>query len=808
MINHFLKATIKTRPVAHILIASIVLSALIPVSILGYKLYDMAWDNAWREITEKHQLLAENLSHPVSMYVKDRRQVLNILGNTILGLKHNELTPVIKSLIRNTLTSVEGFHSISWIDLQGNIIYNQFSESYHPFFDVNLKNNSAFITASSGVWSVTNVLTSPISGEPVLLLGIPVVDQNDVVKSVLIAELDTLTLEVLRKNIKFGIGGHSAFVDHNGRAIAHPNPDWAAEAKDLSHINVVQFMMSGKTGVTEFYSPFVKENMVVGYTSVPELGWGIMVPQPKSEVEKQVNDILYTQLKWGIIGIAIAILLGYFLNRWITYPINRLVNGTNELLTSEFKNDIPMLSIYAPKEIQKLANALSTLQEATNKSHDEINSFNASLQEKVESATQQIRSANKQLEIVAYEAEQASRAKSSFLANMSHELRTPMNAIIGYSEILEEDARDCDALMLIPDIHKILHAGKHLLTLISDILDLSKIEAGKMEMFLETFDLQDLIDDIHMTLEPLAEKNSNEFEIVIQDDLGEMHSDITKVKQILYNLLSNAFKFTHNGKVSLIVSRATYSEKDMYKFIVSDTGIGMTDEQMQTLFHEFSQADTSTTRKYGGTGLGLAISRFFSHMLLGDIDVSSKTGEGSKFTLMLPAHVAIDQNFSVPESKLPSLPQTTPEEQRFNSSNNTWKGEDRRKKISTVLIVDSDPHSREIIERILRKKGFHTHTVEKLTEGLAIAKEHQPNIISIDMNLPEEENWNMIDEIKKDASLENVPLLVLTMFDEEGKALENQGASAYLTKPITRNQIEQVIKHLARRSSRNKKNQI
>ena len=803
--TEFLKKRFQSQPVVNIILTSIVLTALIPISFLGYKLYNVAWDNAWREIAEKHQLLAENLSPSVSMYVNDRKQILQVLAKEVAELAPNKASKVPATLIRDILDSVSGFHSISWASVEGNILHSQFVELYHPHFDVNLSNSETFVKAVEGQWGVSNVITSPISGEPNLLMVQPVKNKEGKVVSILVGELDTLVLEELRANIKFGIGGHSAFVDEVGRAIAHPNPDWAAEAKDLSHINVVQFMMQGKTGVTEFYSPFVKENMVVGYTSVPELGWGIMVPQPKSEVEKQVNDLLYAQLQWGLFGLAIAIFLGFLLGRWVTRPINNLVSGTNKLLTSQFTHDLPALSVYAPKEIQKLSEALSTLKLAINSSHNEINDLNESLQQKVQDATFQLRDANKQLEIVAHEAEQASRAKSSFLANMSHELRTPMNAIIGYSEILEEDARDYNATELIPDIHKILHAGRHLLTLISDILDLSKIEAGKMEMHLETFDLQDLVDDIHLTLEPLAITNNNNFNTKVDGELGEMRADITKVKQVLFNLLSNAFKFTRHGDVSLHVSPITIDDKEMYQFIVEDTGIGMSEDQMQSLFMEFSQADTSTTRKYGGTGLGLAISRFFCHMMYGDIDVSSEPGKGSKFVVTLPRLVRLDSEYTPlpPKQQDDSLP--SPEDYRFgNNESSNWSGEDRRKKITTVLIIDSDPHSREIIERILRKKGFNTHTVSELTEGLEIAKEHQPNIISLDMELPQKESWDAINEIKNDAALEDVPLLVLTMLNEEGKALEELGASAYLTKPVTRGQLEQVIQHLARKSSRRK----
>ena len=618
-----IKNFFQAQSIVSIILTSALLAAIIPISFLSYKLYDVAWDNAWREISEKHQLLAQNIAPSVSLYVDNHKQFLQALSYEFPEKNTKNIPPSLDSLINSTLGSLEAFHSLSWIDLDGNILVRKFKEIYHPLNSVNLKNNPSFVKASQGEWTISNSIISPISGEPALLMAQPIKDKTGKVTSILLAELEILMLEELRAKIKFGIGGHSAFVDQKGRALAHPNREWAAQAKDLSHINVVKEMMAGKTGVTEFYSPFVKENMVVGYTSVPGLGWGIMVPQPKSEVEKQVNAILYSELQWGIIGLIIALVAAFLLGRRVTSPINRLAAGTKQLTTSGFIGELPTLSEYTPREIQELAHALSTLNHGFQDSQSEIKQLNSSLQEKVDKATTDLTKANEKLEISVYEAQMASRAKSSFLANMSHELRTPMNAILGYSEILEEDVKDGYVKGLIPDIQKIQHAGKHLLALISDILDLSKIEAGKMEIHLETVDLKDLIEDVAVTIDPLADKNNNEFEVKFDNSLGVIRADITKLKQILFNLLSNSFKFTHDGRVSLNVSRFNLNNQDMFKFVVSDTGIGMTKKQIETLFTEFSQADTSTTRKYGGTGLGLTISRFFCHMMNGDIEVKS-----------------------------------------------------------------------------------------------------------------------------------------------------------------------------------------
>ncbi|WP_445241711.1 sensor histidine kinase [Microcoleus vaginatus] len=289
------------------------------------------------------------------------------------------------------------------------------------------------------------------------------------------------------------------------------------------------------------------------------------------------------------------------------------------------------------------------------RAQEALSKAKAQLEMTVDQRTAQLTAANKLLRIeiaerkraeialqeALHKAEAASRAKSTFLANMSHELRTPLNAIIGYSEMLQEEALESGLKDIIPDTQKIYNAGKHLLTLINDILDLSKIEAGRMELYLEKFDLSNLIEEVVATLHPLVEKNHNQLQVSCSENLGVMYADLTKVRQILFNLLSNALKFTEGGTVLLSATREPAGGSDWVYLQVSDTGIGMSVEQQQGLFQPFIQGDASTTRKYGGTGLGLAISRLFCQMMGGDITVESQLDVGSTFTVNLKAEVDI-----------------------------------------------------------------------------------------------------------------------------------------------------------------------
>jgi len=369
-------------------------------------------------------------------------------------------------------------------------------------------------------------------------------------------------------------------------------------------------------------------------------------------------------------------------------------------------------------------------------------------------------------------AEEASRAKSAFLANMSHELRTPLNAIIGYSEILEEETRDEGPPENVRDLRRIQAAGKHLLSLINDVLDLSKIEAGKMTLYPETFAVAPMVEEMITTLQPAAERNANRLVLRMPEDLGSMYADITKVRQILFNLISNACKFTEHGTVTLDVERREGIE-DRLVFRVSDTGIGMTPHQQSNLFQYFTQADSSTARKYGGTGLGLAISQRFTHMMSGEIHVASVSGEGSVFTLELPAKVPLDAG---------ELAQATLTQEPAQDA--TGPGGDA----TTVLVIDDDPAVRDLMTRFLGKMGYLAVPAPSGPEGLRLARQLRPGIITLDVVMPDMSGWDVLNELKADPELSSIPVIMITIVDSEAIGLA-RGASNYLMKPIDRDRL-------------------
>ena len=373
-------------------------------------------------------------------------------------------------------------------------------------------------------------------------------------------------------------------------------------------------------------------------------------------------------------------------------------------------------------------------------------------------------------------AESSNQAKSTFLANMSHELRTPLNAVIGYSEMLIEDAEDQGQTDLVPDLNRINAAGKHLLTLINDILDLSKIEAGKMDIHLETFDIPRMIDEVANTIQPLVETNGNTMVVDCGDDVGAVYSDLTKVRQTLFNLLSNACKFTKKGSISLKVKKEAWDNGLWYTFRVIDTGIGMTSDQMEKIFEAFLQADSSTTRDFGGTGLGLTISKRLCEMMGGTLDVESEVGVGSTFTLRLPIKSTQEESLPIPQS----APQAPTAESAAAQSR-------------CVLVIDDDPIVLDLMKRTLTKEGFQVRTAPSGAEGLRLAREINPEVITLDVLMPGMDGWAVLSKLKEEPKLADIPVIMLTILNDTsmGYAL---GASDYLTKPFNRSQLVAILK--------------
>ncbi|MCC7125591.1 MAG: response regulator [Acidobacteria bacterium] len=377
-------------------------------------------------------------------------------------------------------------------------------------------------------------------------------------------------------------------------------------------------------------------------------------------------------------------------------------------------------------------------------------------------------------------AEEASVAKSTFLANMSHELRTPLNAIIGYSEMLEEDAVAQDQANAAADLRKVTGAGRQLLSLITDVLDLSKIEAGRMDVSCESFAAAPLFRTVLDTSDALARARDNALSADGIDTLGTLYTDATKLQQVLLNLTGNACKFTSHGRVHLAARREPGPGGDWLVVDVQDTGIGITADQLGRLFHEFSQADASTTRRFGGTGLGLAISQRLCQLLGGAITVESRFGHGSTFTVRVPVHAPVSDT-RISTGSASGLRIVRPTRPRAGTAVDSVPPINAFG--NSVLVIDDDPGNRELLSRVLTRAGFGVRSAPSAAEGLRSIDALRPAAIILDLVLPDGHGWSLLEQLNADAELASIPVVVVSILDDRGRSLE-AGAVDHLVKPV------------------------
>ena len=564
-------------------------------------------------------------------------------------------------------------------------------------------------------------------------------------------------------------------VSRAGKIIAHPDAGLMLQkdqsGKDVRDLQDGALVAARANGSARLSMNGEMRRVYWGHA--PVTGWKVVLNVPEAAVLAPVNALAMRSAAVALVALFVMVLVVVLISRRMTEPITELTRATAAMEAGQFKAETLDRLARRPDELGGLARAFQTMGREIRLRERRLEEWNQNLEATVRERTAALDRAVRDAQDAREEAESANRTKSAFLANMSHELRTPMNAIIGYSEMLIEEAEDEGRESSVPDLKRIHSAGKHLLSLINDILDLSKIEAGKMTIFVEAFAVRGMVGDVVSTIQPLVEKNANALQVELPDDPGTMRADLTKVRQVLFNLLSNATKFTKNGVIVLAIGRRAADAGERMVFSVKDSGIGMTPEQMGKLFQAFSQADTSTSRDYGGTGLGLAISRKFCQLMGGDITVQSEYGRGTTFTVTLPADVTMQE----PKPEPVAVPAALSSE---------GEAGERHKRV--VLVIDDDTTTLDLMQRNLSKDGYDVKMAQDGATGLALARASAPDAILLDVIMPGMDGWAVLTELKNDPALRSIPVIMSTMLDEQGMGMA-LGADEYLVKPIDRDRL-------------------
>ena len=491
--------------------------------------------------------------------------------------------------------------------------------------------------------------------------------------------------------------------------------------------------------------------MLTAYAPVAPLGWLVFVELPATEAYAPLYAALQRLAFVLLAALGFAVLAGMFLAGRMVGPIQALRAGAERIGGGDLSQQI---RIKTGDELEALADQFNVMAGRLKESY-------AGLEQKVEERTREVEEKSRQLEL-------ASQHKSQFLSSMSHELRTPLNAIIGLTEMMVTNAARFGTEKAAEPLRRVHRAGSHLLGLINQVLDLSKIEAGKLELSPDWVNLTPLINEVVDTARPLAEQNNNRLMVKCQENLGSLTVDPMRLRQILLNLLSNACKFTKQGEVTLL-ARKLVNEGNWIEFAVSDTGIGMTPEQQAKLFEEFTQADSSTARQYGGTGLGLAITRKLARMMGGDVTLTSEAGKGSTFTVRLPADTDVPAGAPISSDR------------------------GRSTRADCVLVIDDDATARELISDHLKAGGFSVVTAAGGVEGIKLAKELQPTAITLDVMMPDLDGWSVLAALRQNPELADIPVIMVSIVDDKRRGIA-LGAAGYLTKPIDRERLHQLVR--------------
>jgi signal transduction histidine kinase/ActR/RegA family two-component response regulator len=752
----------------HLLFVAFTLVAGVPIAVLAIWEGQTAFQNELDSVRERHLLVARNLTSTMSRYVKDLKSTFPLAFAT------GSVTQPTPGLV-NLLASLEVIH-ICILKHDGSVesVFQGLTD------DIATQN-----PPDSERFKALRALADDMPDEPVLSKLYHDAANRPVfylVKALPNGRLglgivSTRYLVSLQQAIAFGDRGHAVITDGSGQVIAHPLKDWVAASRDLSGVPVVNAMMRGETGVGQFYSPAFSGMMIAGYSVVPETGWGVMVPQPISELRRRADVVNELAVVIALAAFASAALISYLVALWLTSPVRQIAATAEAVMNGNEQVSAPTFGTWAPSEIRSLGLAFNTML--------------ADLRRKAAETLQALR-----------QAETSNRAKTQFLANMSHELRTPLNGVVGMLELLRLSGASTTQQNYIDQAGR---SAQSLLQMVDDVLDLSEMEVGKIGLKPAPFRLDALIAGLREHCAGQAAAKGLSVAVALPDQLHiSLIGDAARISQMLGNLLNNAIKFTASGGIALRVSGSDETPGAIrIRFEVGDTGIGIAPATQQRIFEAFTQGDGSMTRRYGGSGLGLAIVKELSQRMNGDFGVQSMIGVGSTFWLSVPFEKA-PVEATVQPAPRPALPPRpvvlppplVPEPVANRPRIATVAAREFREMLREagrssvrILLVEDNPANLRVTQALLETLGCEVRTAINGIQAVTAYREGVFDLVLMDCQMPEMDGYQATGVIRQvEAMLGRfTPIVALTAHAMDGSREEclAAGMNDQLSKPLT-----------------------
>ena len=721
-----------------LIFGALVLVSVLPVGILAYWQHQTAIDNEFTVVENQHKVIAQNLTIALERYAKDTRSAFQ------LATENLQNPGKIENLARHL--SELHFRHICSIDASGNIQQfqcalicpadQQFPKSV--LFSI----NDALQTAANNNGEVvfSNIVANPV-GEPAIYL-VKKMANGDIA----IGEIVSTYFIELQRAVAFGDKGHAAIVDSSGRVIAHPLPGWVSSMKDLSRVSIVQKMINGESGVTRFYSPAKMADMVAGFNVVPDVGWGVMVPQPASEILLHAKRVSKAALTIALLGIFVASFLSWWLSGILSKPMQLLSRAANSVAEGNLSTRAVSFTKLGPSELLDLEK-----------------SFNQMIANVVKK--------NAELEKLSHDAIRSSNYKSEFISSMNHELRTPMNSILGFAQMLELNTGEPLSDNQKSSVEHIIRNGNHLLELIDHMLDFNKIEVGDLPIDIEEVPAREVIDASLSLIQTRASGEGIEIiDQTIDQDLPILSTDNTRLIQVLLNLLSNAVKYNNeDGSVTLSCQRTV---DQMLRISIADTGRGIPPEKQDELFDPFERLGRELG-EIDGTGIGLSITRKIIELMGGQIGFESQHGRGSTFWVEIP--LSRNQARDEKETRVKNRGV------RKTGSNND------NDPTNTVLYIEDNAENVILMQAIIGQIGnVQMINAFNATLGFDLATSKKPDLILMDINLPGMNGIQALNQLLRTEQTRHIPVVAITS-NSTPKDLETgleAGFRAYITKPI------------------------